>query len=144
MGSRLSKHIVKSCRKRIYVRAASRYGMHKNIASYMRSILSPGISHQRLPSGAAAKPECTYRGRCLRKANRNTDTLHRNGTVGIINRHNTVHTVYCHRIWSCHTVSHIIDPVTVCIKVIAQAIDHTGCILHKAFLRWVNIPNQIL
>ena len=107
--------------------------MNKNSSLYtsfnVSSILSPGRSHQWLPSQTASQCISTSPCRCSGKSNRNSDSLNRNCLAGIgIYSHNSINSVNFHIIWSFVNRRYIITTISVLIKVVKFSIDPTTCI----------------
>ena len=102
---RLTKLQILTCRKIVNTPGRSGHGMDKDsslsTSVNMCSVLSPGRSHQRLPSQTAAQSVCTIPCRCSGKTYRNADRLNRNGLAAIcVYSHNTVGLVNLQVIWS--------------------------------------------
>ena len=130
---RLTKLQVLACRKIINTPGRSGYGMDKDsslsASVNMCSILSPGRSHQWLPSQTAGQSVCTIPCRCSGETYRNTDCLNRNGLATIcVYSHNTVGLINLQVIWSSVNTGNIITAVTILIKVIQFSIDPSACI----------------
>ena len=112
----------------------------------MGSILTPGWSHQELPSCAAS--ECVFTRRCRSTWNTYgySDGLDRNslGTV-CINSHDTILSLYFQIIWTVRIFrGNICDPVSVAVKVIQNSIDPFACIFCISVSGWVNVSHKVL